>query len=106
LEPVYAGIFKLGGGRLARHPHLAAWLRDVWQLQLGDGGGDGGGETAMQVRDTVDIDACRASYYTNLFPLNPGGIVPAGPRADELGLDAPAGRGPSGWRQACFLKEE
>ena len=79
----------------------------MWQLQLG--GGDGGGgddDDVMMMRDTVDVDACRASYYTNLFPLNPGGIVPAGPTAEELGLDVPAGRGPSGWRQACFIKGE
>ena len=26
------------------------------------------------------------SYYANLFPLNPGGIVPAGPTAADLGM--------------------
>lgn len=49
----------------------------------------------QQVRDTVDVDACRRSYYTNLFPLNPGGIIPSGPTAADLQLDAPAGRGAS-----------
>jgi hypothetical protein len=48
-----------------------------------------------QIRDTIDIDAARHSYFTNLFPLNPGGIVPAGPSAADLRLDAPAGRGPA-----------
>ena len=31
--------------------------------------------------------ACR--YYSDLFPLNPGGIVPAGPTAADLGLTHP-----------------
>ena len=33
-----------------------------------------------------DVDGARRSYYGNLFPLNPGGIVPAGPSADDLGF--------------------
>ena len=37
-----------------------------------------------------DLDEARKSYYTNLFPLNPGGIVPAGPTPADLGFpDAP-----------------
>ena len=31
------------------------------------------------VADTCDGEAWRAEYYGALFPLNPGGIVPAGP---------------------------
>ena len=38
-------------------------------------------------------DDARRSYYTNLFPLNPGGIVPAGPTPADLGFpDAPVAR--------------
>ena len=33
------------------------------------------------------LEGARRSYYTNLFPLNPGGIVPAGPSAADLGLE-------------------
>lgn len=40
----------------------------------------------LQVSETVDVDAARHSYFTNLFPLNPSGIVPAGPTAQDLGL--------------------
>lgn len=37
-----------------------------------------------------DLDEARKSYYTNLFPLNPGGIVPAGPTPADLGFpDSP-----------------
>lgn len=28
------------------------------------------------VKDTCDLDATRRNYYSSLFPLNPGGIVP------------------------------
>lgn len=57
---------------------------------------------ALQVRDTVDIDACRVSYYTNLFPLNPGGIIPSGPTAADLQLDLPAGRGNQLLQDVCY----
>ena len=46
-----------------------------------------------QVPNTVDIDAACTSYYTSLFPVNPGGLVPSGPRASDLRLDLPSGRG-------------
>ncbi len=55
--------------------------------------------------DTIDIDAARQSYYTNLFPLNPGGIVPAGPTAAQLGLDKPAGRGGHSLHEVFSLRE-
>lgn len=58
----------------------------------------------LQVRDTVDIDACRVSYYTNLFPLNPGGIIPSGPTAADLQLDVPAGRGSSLLADVCHTR--
>ena len=48
----------------------------------------------MQVRDTYDVDAARNSYYGQLFPLNPSGIIPAGPSGADLGLGSDPGRGP------------
>ncbi len=47
----------------------------------------------MQVRDTINIDEARRSYFSSLFPLNAGGIVPTGPTlADlQLGLDSERG---------------
>lgn len=56
-----------------------------------------------QVKDSVDIDAARASYYTSLFPLNPSGIVPSGPRAADLQLGQPAGRGDSSSVPDCCI---
>ena len=58
----------------------------------------------LQVRDTVDIDGCRTSYYTNLFPLNPGGIIPSGPTAADLKLDVPAGRGSGNLADVCYMQ--
>jgi len=84
-DAVYAGIFKCGARRVADLPHLGAWMRDVHQLRVPGGG--------LQVADALDVDAARRSYYTNLFPLNPGLIVPSGPTAADLRLDAPPGRG-------------
>jgi hypothetical protein len=52
-------------------PRPPRWLGEMLELT-------GGG--------WFDLDAARASYYRNLFPLNPGGIVPAGPTAADLGF--------------------
>jgi hypothetical protein len=59
---------------------------------------------AVQVSDTVDVDACRSSYYRNLFPLNPGGIIPSGPTAADLQLQQPAGRGGYDMDQLFFMR--
>lgn len=59
----------------------------------------------LQVKDTVDIDAARTSYFSSLFPLNPSGIVPAGPTAADLRLEVPHGRGPSSrLEDVCHLR--
>jgi glutathionyl-hydroquinone reductase len=71
-------------------------MRDIWQLSIAD--------RPMQVPDTIDIDAAARSYYGSLFPVNPSGIVPSGPRAADLGLEKPAGRGSPLLADACFLK--
>ncbi|GBF94142.1 glutathione-dependent reductase [Raphidocelis subcapitata] len=86
----------LAGDRCGGAP--AAWLRDVWQLRVPGGG--------LQVRDTVDVDACRRSYYSNLFPLNPSGIIPSGPTAEDLQLDAPHGRGGGAPEEVFWLRPE
>ena len=45
------------------------------------------------VADTVDVDGYRVSYFGQLFPLNPGGIVPMGPTEADLGLGEDPKRG-------------
>jgi putative glutathione S-transferase len=57
-----------------------------------------------QVPDTVDVDGCRRSYYSSLFPLNPSGIIPSGPTQADLQLDVPAGRGSHDLAEVFYLK--
>ncbi|MEL6813716.1 MAG: glutathione S-transferase family protein [Cyanobacteria bacterium J06598_3] len=64
-DVAYFGLFKCDRTRIADYPHLSGYLRDIFQLP--------------GIADTCDIDAVKRDYYGNLFPLNPGGIVPVGP---------------------------
>ena len=41
---------------------------------------------ALTGSDHFDLGLARRSYFSNLFPLNPGGIVPAGPTEADLGF--------------------
>lgn len=66
----YHGIFKCNRRRIADYPHLSGYLRDLYQLP--------------GVADTCDIESVKRDYYGNLFPLNPGGIIPVGPGWDAL----------------------
>ena len=47
----------------------------------------------LQIKDTFDVDDARRSYFSSLFPLNPGGIIPAGPTAADLRLHENPKRG-------------
>lgn len=64
-DAVYHGLFKCDRRRLADYAHLWPYARDLYQ-QPG-------------VADTCDLNTVRRDYYGNLFPLNPGGIIPLGP---------------------------
>lgn len=75
-DAVYFGLFKCNRRRIQDYKHLGAYLRDLYQLP--------------GVAQTCDIDAVKRDYYGNLFPLNPGGIIPAGP--DMTNLMEPHGR--------------
>jgi len=66
-DGVYASFFRCGRKLIrADYPHVARWLSEMLALD-------------PSVSSTFDLVGARRSYYTNLFPLNPGGIVPAGP---------------------------
>lgn len=90
-DAVYTVLFKCSARRWSDFPNLHAWLLDCAGLPLPGG---------ITLADTVDVDDCRRSYFKQLFPLNPGGIVPTGPTAVELGLaggqaaQQPSSRGP------------
>ena len=78
-DAVYATLFKCSSRRVADMPNLRAWMQDFYLLP--------------GVRETVDVDGYRTSYFGQLFPLNPGGIVPVGPSAKDLGLGLDPSRG-------------
>ncbi len=60
----YHGLFKCNRQRIQDYPHLGAYLRDIYQLP--------------GIADTCDVESVKQDYYGNLFPLNPGGIIPTG----------------------------
>lgn len=72
----YYGLFKCNRQRIAEYKSLSSYVRDIYQLP--------------GVADTCDVDAIKRDYFGNLFPLNPGGIVPLGP--DLTNLEVPHGR--------------
>lgn len=61
----YYGLFKCNLRRIQDYPHLSVYLRDLYRLP--------------GVSSTCDLDSVKRDYYGNLFPLNPGGIIPLGP---------------------------
>lgn len=89
LDAVYSGIFKCALHTPVDFPHLHAWAQDVYLLP--------------GVAQTVDLSAYRQAYYGNLFPINPGGVVPAGPTEAALGFGrVPPGRAELGAGAAPF----
>ena len=75
-DVAYYGLFKCNRHRIAEYKHLSGYVRDIYQLP--------------GVADTCDVEAIKRDYFGNLFPLNPGGIIPLGP--DLNSLDVPHGR--------------
>lgn len=75
-DVAYYGLFKCNRRRIQDYQHLGPYLRDLYQLP--------------GVADTCNLEAVKQSYYGFLFPLNPGGIIPAGP--DITSLSDPHGR--------------
>ncbi len=74
---VYYGLFKCNLRRIADYKNLSAYLKDLYQLP--------------GVSNTCDLESVKRDYYGNLFPLNPGGIIPLGP--DIASLLEPHNRG-------------
>ncbi len=75
-DSAYYGLFKCNRRRIQDYHNLGAYLRDLYQLP--------------GVADTCDVESVKRDYYGNLFPLNPGGIIPNGP--DMSYLYQPHGR--------------
>ncbi|MEH1916135.1 glutathione S-transferase family protein [Nostoc sp.] len=69
-DSAYYGLFKCNKQRIRDYQNLGAYLRDLYQLP--------------GVADTCDVESVKRDYYGNLFPLNPGGIIPNGPDMSYL----------------------
>jgi putative glutathione S-transferase len=76
-DGVYAPLFRAGGAQLrleCDYPAIYNWMKRCWNSIPG-------------VKESIDItDACE-SYYKQLFPLNPGGLVPKAVTARTLKLE-------------------
>jgi glutathionyl-hydroquinone reductase len=66
----YHGLFKCNQQRIQDYQYLGAYLRDIYQLP--------------GIAATCDVESIKQDYYGNLFPLNPGGIIPTGLNANHL----------------------
>lgn len=66
----YYGLFKCNRRRIRDYQNLGGYLRDLYQLK--------------EVAGTCDLESIKQDYYGNLFPLNPGGIIPLGPDMGHL----------------------
>jgi glutathionyl-hydroquinone reductase len=71
---VYYGLFKCNRKRIRDYQNLWAYLCKLYQLP--------------GVAETCNLEAIKQEYYGNLFPLNPGGIIPAGPDMAEFQLQS------------------
>lgn len=73
-DAAYAPLFKAGGvARIKDYPHLFRWMRQCWSIS--------------SIPESIDLAQACGSYYAQLFPLNPGGIIPTPPSAKSLGLE-------------------
>jgi len=75
-DPVYHGHFKCNLRRLADHPNLWGYTRDLYQVP--------------GVAETVNLDHIKRHYYVTHRAINPTGVVPRGP---EIDFGEPHGRG-------------
>ena len=70
-DGVYAPFFRCGRYQVrSDYPNVRRWSEEMLKL------------TGPNL---FDLDDARTGYYRDLFPLNPGGIVPAGPSPRDLG---------------------
>jgi putative glutathione S-transferase len=67
---VYYSLFKCNQRRIQDYESLSGYLRDLYQWP--------------GVAETCNLEAIKQDYYGNLFPLNPGGIIPKGPNWEDL----------------------
>jgi glutathionyl-hydroquinone reductase len=69
-DVAYYGLFKCNLKRIKDYQYLGAYLKALYQLP--------------GIAETCDLEAIKRDYYGNLFPLNPGAIIPIGPDCSDL----------------------
>ncbi len=69
---VYHTLFKCNQQRIQDYPHLQTYVREIYHLP--------------GIAATCNFSTIIQDYYTNLFPLNPGGIIPKLPDLSYLQL--------------------
>lgn len=69
-DVAYYGLFKCNRRRIKDYENVYTYLRTIYQLP--------------GIAETCDLERVKQDYYSNLFPLNPGGIIPAGPDLTNL----------------------
>ena len=69
-DAVYYSLFKCDRQRIQDYPNLGGYLKDIYQLS--------------GVAETCKLEEVKRDYYGNLFPLNPGGIIPSTPNLNSL----------------------
>ncbi|HTN35216.1 MAG TPA: glutathione S-transferase family protein [Marinobacter sp.] len=74
-DAVYYGHFKCNLRQIEDYPHLAGYMRELYQWP--------------GVAETVNMKHIKEHYYRSHATINPTGVVPAGP---VLNLDSPHGR--------------
>jgi len=67
-DPVYVGHFKCNKRRLADHPNLWGFTRELYQMP--------------GIAETVNLDHIKRHYYGSHESINPHRIVPKGPDID------------------------
>jgi len=75
-DGAYSPLFKAGGVHLrirSDYPAIHAWMKRCWIMP--------------GVKTSIDFEDACGSYYKQLFPLNPGGILPTAVTAADLGLE-------------------
>ena len=74
-DQVYHTHFKCNKRRIAEYPSLSNYTRELYQFP--------------GIADTVDMEAVKDGYFTNMLQINPTGIIAIGP---EFDLDEPHDR--------------
>lgn len=61
-DSVYNHLFKCNKKKISEYKNLTSYLKDLYSVDA--------------FRTTTDIEKIRAQYYSSLFPINPGGLIP------------------------------